>query len=653
MQLTRSHLFEFGPFQLDSQERLLFRNSEAVALPPKTLELLVVLVENCGHLLEKEELMKRLWPDSFVEEANLSHHVFALRKALGDGENGDAYIETIPRRGYRFVAKVKESDNDGNSQADSEARSRSLTPGSNRPQLAGQVVDDSRASEEGFNRSSRSAAAMKVAGTFLGLAVLVASILFVRSGSNSTARIDLERVRSIAVLPFSTIGLQKTDEYIGLAMADALITRLGSLDRLIVRPTSAILKYQNGQLDVVAAAREMRVDAALAGSIQRSGDRMRLTVQLIRASDARTLWTEKFDEKAIDLFALEDSVSESVARSLLVELTAEQEKQLTRRSTDDLQAYKLYVKAQYFADRLDTAKAREHYEQAIQRDANYAPAYLGMAGTYFQAELPGKERRAKIAEWVSGALRIDDTLAEAHLALATIKIFFDWDWPGAEAEIQRTLRLKPNYARTHLIYARYWQALGRLDKATTEIKQAQDLDPVSFKFLQSGAQISYCARGYHQAIKQCQMALDIHPDSVETQELLALSYELGGMYEEAMATWRTALAVTGETRLLEAANEAFSRHGYKQARLLMLREKLRQLKEKSRRQYVHPINLAFVYSALGDKEQALKFLEMGFQEQEWALFEIKTRPEFKPLHAEPRFLALLQKMGLTAEVVRR
>jgi DNA-binding winged helix-turn-helix (wHTH) protein/TolB-like protein len=647
MDPQRGHLFEFGPFRLDCQERLLFRNGEPVALPPKTLDLLVVLVESHGHLLEKEELMKRLWPDSFVEEANLSHHVSILRKALGDGENGGAYIDTVPRRGYRFIGRTNESESDKNAGAVADSRSELLALLSDESRPSGQDINQPEAPKV----RSKSMKLRGVATVLLGVAVVVIAVLFIRYREHPPASIEQKKIRSIAILPFSAIGLKASDEFLGLAMADALITRLGTIEGIIVRPTNEIHKYQGKQPDHVTVGREMRVDAVLNGSLQRSGNRTRLTVQLIRTINGRAVWAETFDQKAEDLFALEDSVSEAVARSLLLNLTAEQEKQLTQRETSDIEAYKLYVKGRYFADRMDLEKARECFEQAIKRDTNYALAYLGMAGTYYQSELPGKVRREKIAHWVSSALKIDDSSAEAHQSLATMKIFFDWDWAGAEAEIQRSLQLKPNRTAIHLIYARYWQALGRMDKATIEIRRAQDLDPISPKCLQSGAQISYCARDYDQAIRQSLMAIDLDPTYVTIHELLALSYELLEMYEKAMSAWRRVLTLSGRTLLMEKAEEIFSQRGYKRARQLMLQEELRRLKEESRQRFVLPTKLAMVYSALGDKEQTLMWLERCVEEKEWALFEIKTRPEFDHLRLEPRFTALIQRMGLPAELV--
>jgi DNA-binding winged helix-turn-helix (wHTH) protein/TolB-like protein len=651
--------YEFGPFRLNAEERLLRRNGEAISLPPKTLDLLLVLVENRGRLLEKGELMKRLWPDSFVEEANLSHHVFTLRKALNDGGNGgETYIETVPRRGYRFIGDVNEWRKDGidsTSGMDSRSHSPAAKDTEIPPQLEPVQREKSTASETDLSKQASWATKKKIGlVALLLLGGLITGILLFRSGRETPGQSDLERVRSIAVLPFRSIGPENTEEGLGLVMADAVITRLGSLDRIIVRPTSAIFKYQDRDQDPLAAGRELRVDAVLAGNTQRSGDRTRLTVQLIRTSDGRPLWTAKFDEKATDLFALQDSASDAVARSLLLELTSEQKRQLARRYTEDIVAYNSYLKGRYFLEVSELKKARECFESAIQRDPEYALAYVGLADFHILSfyELPADVRRSRGLELVSRALKMDETLAEGHVSLAMIKIFNDWDWPGAERELQRAIRLNPNLLWAHLVYARYWQALGRLDKAVAEMKRAQELHPLNLETLFLGGLISYWAGQYDQAIQQFKMSLDLNTTYQPViYEWLAKAYELAGMEGNALSAWQKALTLSGENDLLEALNEVYSRHGYKEASRVVLEKKLSRLEGRAKREYVPPFGLALLCGGLGYKDQTLKLLEKMYQEREFGLFLINQAPEFAHLRTEPRFLALLKKMNMPAEVV--
>lgn len=655
-------VYEFGPFRLDAGERLLFQKGEGVQLPPKAIDLLLLLVENSGHLLEKEELIHKLWPDSFVEEANLSHHIFSLRRALSTGSNGLPYIETVPRRGYRFIGPVKEWDGGGIHEApDVDFTSRSALVNKrnaekqSQPSVSEAVAVEAAAYGTALTRRPRRLTKKGMLAALLVIAGVIIGIAFLRPGRHAQEAKALQAVRSIAVLPFRTIDLESNDEYLGLAMADALITRLSGLDQIIVRPTSAVTDYKDKGQDPVATGRKLRVDAVLEGSIQKLGDRIRLTVQLVAMRDARPLWAGKFDEKATDLFALEDSVSEAVARSLLHKLTAEQEKQLFRRYTDDVEAYKLYVRGQHLMGTMDgenLKKARQYFEQAIERDSNFAAAYAWLGATYScDDSVPRNVWRPKAIELLSKALRIDETLAEAHFNLAVIKIFSDLDWPGAEMEIQRSMQLQPNYSWGHLIYARYWQVLGRLDKATAEIEKAQELDPLSFKFIVSGGDILISARQYGRAVEELRMALDIDPSSQYAHELIARAYELEGMYEKAVASWQKSLSLSGEKELSETLNKVYHRQGYEKAKRAVLENRLHLLEEKSEREYVPARDFAYVWAGLGHRDQTLKWLEKAYEQRSVGLAGISTDPEFDNLRSNPRFLALLKKMGLPSEIV--
>ena len=365
MSPQKSPLLEFDSFLLNPEERLLLRNGEPISLPPKTFDLLLVLVENRGHLLQKEELMKSVWPDSFVEEANLSHHVFMLRKALSDGENGETYIETVPKRGYRFVSDVKESRGDGlDSSAGMNPPSHSSGAQDTARSTQFEPVQKGRSTPPGTDSSKETSGPAKKKGlvTLLLMVAVITGILLFRSAWDPPKQRGLEQVRSIAVLPFKSIGLEDAEEGLGLVMADAVITQLGSLDRVIVRPTTAIFKYQGRDHDPLAVGRELRVDAVLAGNTQRAGDRMRLTVQLMRTGDGRLCGRENSMRRRTDLFALEDSLAEAVARSLLPKLTSGEERQLTRRYTADIVAYNSYLKGRYFLEIGELKKARECFE---------------------------------------------------------------------------------------------------------------------------------------------------------------------------------------------------------------------------------------------------------------------------------------------------
>jgi DNA-binding winged helix-turn-helix (wHTH) protein/TolB-like protein len=330
-------IYEFGPFRLDVTERVLFRDREIVALKPKVFETLLVLVESAGHVIERDELMKTLWPDTVVEENNLNQYISALRRALGDGENAGQYIETVPRRGYRFLAEVRES---GDAPVDFVFEKHTLS------NIV--IEQEERHNNSVLNPLVRSRLAkvnLRVIATLTVLGVLVVAGYFLISARSNQPE-AVSAVKSMAVLPFKALSTDANDEYMGLGMTDALITRLGGVNEIVVRSTSAVRKYTAEEKDPVAIGRELKVEAVLDGSIQKVGDRVRLTLQLVRVGDGRQLWTDKFDAKFTDLLTLEDSISERVAGALALKLSGEERKELAKRYTENGEAYILYLRGE-------------------------------------------------------------------------------------------------------------------------------------------------------------------------------------------------------------------------------------------------------------------------------------------------------------------
>src|SRR2546425_496917 len=454
-------LYEFGPFLLDVTEQLLLRDGRPIPLKPKLFDLLLLLVENSGHVLDKNRLMSTLWPDTFVEESNLTVNIFALRKALGNRRNKHSYIETVPRRGYRFVANVTEAPNGG---VDSVAAERA------------------------------------------------------RLSSNADERFEAGAgVKSLAVLPFKSIGAEAGHEYLGLGLADALITKLTNLRQIKVRPTSAVREYTRAR-DITVAGRKLKVDALLDGSIQRARQRIRVTAQLVDARDGATLWAENFDAKLVDIFSLEDSLSDQVVRALSLKLTGEERKHLVKHHTENTEAYQAYLKGRYFWNKRTSdgfKKGVEYFEHAIALDPNYARAYAGLADCYqlLSGYMSGPSREAipKATIALLKALQIDDTLAEAHTSLGHLRTR-EWDWSDAEKEFKRAFELNPNYVTAHHWYSTYLRLMGRFDEAWTEIKIAEELDPVSLSINTSVGTLQYLVRKYDQALEKLWATIELDPN---------------------------------------------------------------------------------------------------------------------------------------------
>jgi len=466
------HYYEFGPFRASVNDRLLLRDGEIVPLTPKAFDLLLALVENGGRLLSKEELMKQVWANSFVEEANLSRNVFTLRKALGEIPDQIQYIETIPKRGYRFVAPLKEmrseaANLDTTPQRTADHESKRETPASNRGKAQGR---------------------WKTGLIFLIILAGLAIAIYYFVGSINSKQSASSANNSIAVLPFKVIGEEEGNQYLSLGMADSLITKLSNIRRISVRPTAAVRKYTDREQDPVAAGRELRVDSVLQGNIQKLGNRIRVTVQLVNIGDGSPLWAVKFDEDFTEVFQVQDSISEKVIKALSLKLTRDEQELLTKRYTDNVQAYELYLQGRSYLvslTREETQKAIEAFESAVLLDNNYAPAYAGLARASAQMRIRFASE-TEIKDWAERAereahqsLKLDAGLAEAHEALAAIYRYTEFDWERTIKESRLAIESNPNLDMPHTYLAGAYYHLGLLDMVDQEARQAMEINQVN------------------------------------------------------------------------------------------------------------------------------------------------------------------------------
>jgi len=636
------HYFEFDSFRLDSGRRLLLRDGEAVPLAPRAFRLLLALFQNRGKVLSKDELMKQLWPDTVVEENNLTVIISALRKALGENPHEHRYIVTIPGRGYSFVADVREV-------ADESGDFSSGGP----IQIAeeGEITPVAGADPPAPSRRFRPKGIVLLASILLvGLALaLIYLWLSGRSRQSDIAR----AARSIAVLPFKTLKGDGNDEYLGLGMADALISKLSNLHQVVIRPTSAVVKYADAGQDPLAAGRELGVDSLLDGMIQRSDNRIRVTVQLVRVSDGAPLWSEKFDEKFTDIFALQDSMAEQVTQALTLKLSGEEKKQLTKRQTVDPEAYQLYLRGRYFWNKRTAEglkKGIEYFEQATEKDPSYALAYAGLADCYnllsYYSVLAPKDSFPKAKAAALKALEFDSHLAEAHTSLGLAKMVFDRDWAGTESSYKRAIELSPNYATAHQWYAEYLAAMGRSEEAIQEIKRAQELDPLSLIINAAAGFVNYYARRYDQAVEQLQKMQELDPNFWPRHWFLGWSYLAQHRYEAAIDEFKQAKSLSGESTgmRIELAH-AYAVSGRRREAQRMMGE----LMEQAKQSYVSPYGIAMIHVGLGEKDQALAWLQRAYQERTWDLVYLKVDPKLDSLRTDPRLTDLLRQLGLSPQ----
>ena len=623
MSQQATDLYEFGPFQIDTQNRLLFRDGQPVPMKPKVVETLLLLVENSGRVLEKDELIEKLWPDTFVDEANLTQNIYVLRKALTTGADAANYIETIPRRGYRFTGEV---------------RKVSAHP---------TVVT----AEDGTTEATRTGPRWLWVAVGVALVAILGMLGFRFLSSRSKSAAPSNTIRSLAILPFRPLTAESGDDYIGQGMADALITKLSNTQRLNVRPTSAVLRYNNANTDPIAAGRALDVEAVLVGKVQRVGDRVRVTVQLLRVADGASLWAEQYDEDFTGIFALQDSISAQAARSLTLQLTGNEAELLRKHYTQNAKAYELYLQGRYFWNKRNPTafrKAIEYFEQALAVDSNYALAYAGLADSYIRLNESGapmnEEAVPKAKAAIMKAMAIDDSLAEAHATLGFIKFRHDWDFGGADSEFKRAVELDPNYSEAHQWYAFYLLAVGKTNEADAEIKRGQELDPLSVSFNSNLAIYLFFRHDFERSLAQARKTLEMEPEFSPARATLGLSYEQKGANKEAIAELTRAQQTSGDVAMACWLGHVLAQDG----QVNEARRVLSQIEEHAKKNYVPPYNLAVLYAGLGQQEQALDWLEKGFQDRSLRPVWVKFDPRLDGLRQENRFMQLIQRMGVSS-----
>src|SRR5262245_59700767 len=562
--MTHAHTgFEFGPFRLDPAKRVLWRQDELVALPPKALDVLLALVAQQGEVVRECGAMARVWPYTFCEEANLSVQVALLRKTLGDVDGGGSYIETVARRGYRFVAPI-----------------RRLGP------------------------------------------------------------------PALAVLPFRVLSSGGEDEYLGIGMADALITRLASLGSLVVRPTSAVLKYVAAPPDAAAAGRELEVDAGLEGRVQRDGPRLCVTVQLVPLRRDESSWADTFEADLTGLFAVQDAVAERAAKALALHLGADERRLLSRRPTEDVEAYQSYVKGRYFWSRFTAeslGRALGCFQEAAERDPGFALPHAGLADFHavlgFSGLLAPREAWPLAMASARRAIELDESVAEAHISLAYVTLFQDWDWAAAGRELERAVALGPNAAAPHQWYGLYLDMLGRVADARREVERARELDPASI-VVHSIRTLQFNLAGDHEGeLEQARRTMELDPGQFIGHWCLGLACLTNGLPDDAVAAHRRTVELAGGIALVQAVlARTLAVTGRTEEGRALLREM------DAGGAYTSAYQRATVEIALGDAEAALASLARACDERDpWVLW-IQVDPMLDPLRTEPPFMALLSRV---------
>jgi DNA-binding winged helix-turn-helix (wHTH) protein/TolB-like protein/Flp pilus assembly protein TadD len=663
MQAAPAHLYEFGDFRLDTAKRLLQRlDGATVPLTPRVFETLLYMVEHRDTVLDKERLMEAVWPDSIVEENNLSQNISTLRRIFGETPGSHSYIVTVPGRGYRFVAEVSDQTDNGSATVKAE-QGTGPTLAENRSEAATAKGRQQSPGKTGGPLALAVLSVIVLAAAFLAQGPSVGWLKKHRIGdavpATSPGKVP-ETVHSIAVLPFKPLGSEMNNELLGLGMADAVIGKMSELKQIVVLPTSSVLKYTDRDFDPIATGHTLGVDAILSGTVQKSDDHLRVTVQLIDLGNSRTVWSEKFDQTFTNIFAIQDSISDGVARSLALNLTTDERKQLGKHYTTNTPAYDSYLMGLYFWSKRSKEgleKAINYFQQAVENDSNFALAYALMSDCYYLQLYYGYDsgsdriRNAKAA--AERALLLDDSVAEGHVAAAMAQLYQkgdraakEPDHQGAMDSLRHALALNPNLAVAHQRYAWCLCARGQINEAVREMRRAQELDPLSPTNNTALGIILVFARQYRDALTYCYKAAELGPNEALIQENVAFAYALNGMYQQAIEHYQRVGELNPENKgdaLAWAAIVLVSADRKLEADSMMP-EILRLAGEDK----ADPYNVAVLYGTRGEKDAAFEWLDKALQRGPERRTNghdarmIRYDPLLDPLRSDSRFAALLR-----------
>jgi DNA-binding winged helix-turn-helix (wHTH) protein/TolB-like protein/Flp pilus assembly protein TadD len=619
-----NHSYDFGRFRLKPAERVLLREGELVPLTPKVFDILVTLVEHGGQVVAKDDLMKRVWPNTFVEEGNLTQNISLLRKALGESSGGVQFIETVPRRGYRFVADTNQSWDGGGESLSSETPVHPAPPVVSIP-----------------NSTSQSAAVKRTPLYALAAGVVVIGIIGLVYFTGWGKAGNTSAIQSIAVLPFVDESSDPDAEYINDKIAESLINSLSKLPQLRVVPRSVVAGYKGREIDPRKVGQELNVRAVVTGRMRRHGDIISIQADLIDLESVAQLWGQHYDHKVSDVLLVQDDISRDIFENLRLKLNVEEKKQL--------EAYRLYRKGRNaWNKRTGDAllQAIDFFNQAIAIDSNNSAAYAGLADCYnmlvVYGRLEPKEGFPKAKEAATKALEIDESSAEAHSSMAFIKFRWDWDRTATEREFQEAIKLKPAYAPAHQWYSSYLVAVERFDEAIAEAKRTEELEPLSFVASSHLGWIYYLSGQNDKAIEQCRKILELDPSSFPARRYLGLAYEAKGMYAEAITEFQTGVKLSGSPLMLALLGHAYAASG----KTAEAKQVLTDLQQLQGQRYVSPYTVAAIHAGLGDREQAFKWLQTAVEERDIWLMNLKVDPVFAKLRSQAQFTDILARIRL-------
>jgi TolB-like protein/DNA-binding winged helix-turn-helix (wHTH) protein/Tfp pilus assembly protein PilF len=628
----------FGVFELDLRAGELRKHGLRVRLQEQPFQLLVTLIEHSGEVVTREELQNKLWPaDTFVDfDHGLNKAVSKIREALGDSAESPHFVETVARRGYRFLAEVKVVDAGSAGGPHAATYPRTAAAGGDHRDLASRPREPAR---------SLLSLAWKL--SIFGLLLLVASVTVWRLRPSNHAP---HAIRSLAVLPLESLSSDASQDYFADGMTDELISNLGQISALRVISRTSAMAYKHAHKPLPQIARELNVDAVVEGTVLRSGERVRITAQLIEASSDAHLWSQSYEGDLRDTLALQNNVAKSIADQIRISLNPHEQAALNTARVVNPEAYESYLKGRYFwnkrtADGLNAALAE--FNQAVAADPNYAQAYSGLADTYAllgdwqYAVMTPREAFPKAKAAAIKALELDGSLGEAHNSLAFCFDAFDWDFDSAGKEFMRAIELNPGYATVHHWYAWHLSELGRNAEAIAEMQKAESLDPLSLIINSDLAELLVIAHSYDESIRQSLKTIEMDPNFALAHNQLAEAYLQTNRHDEAIAELQKAVQLSGGSPTCVAnLARAFIAAGRRDDALALLRD----LDARSKPAYLDASDIASIYAALGEPNRAILWLDKAYEQR----FNpsVLLRPSFDVLRSNARFQDLVRRMGL-------
>jgi len=637
MSVPAKQFYDFSPFRLDVAEGVLLREGKPVSITPKAFQLLRLLVDNHGHILSKDDLLRQVWPDTFVEEGNLPFNISQLRKALGQTDDGITYIETIPKRGYRFAAPVTVV-NGGALPAPVGAQAAPQPPQEPVPQKPAAV--DKRPLRALIERRPLALALVVLGASFLAVSLGVLRKRLPWSHSSSA------QIQSIAVLPFENLSRDPGQDYFADGVTEELITDLAKISSLRVISRTSVMRYKGTKKALEEIARELNVDTVVEGAVRSSGGRVHITAQLVQPRPEKHLWAESYERDIEDVLGLQNDVARDIANQIRVKLTPEEVVGLEASQPVRREAYEAYLKSRYFLHNewgvTGARKSIEYSLRAVGLDPTFALAYAGLAESYlsplFTGGGPVGEAMPQAEAAAQKAVQLDSSLAAAHVSLGLIRLIYTWDWRDCERELMRALQLAPNDPDAHWAYGWYLGTMGRLGPAIAEMRRARELDPLSFVVNRDLGISLYHARRYDEAIDRFQRAIELNP--ARGYRWLGWAHEDKGLNDQAVQMFLKDDEVTGATSetigALRKAYAAFGMPGWLKA----------SLKLEAWPDYEKPYFSAQTYARLGDRDNAFRWLEKAYNQRSVYITLIEVDPALDNLRSDTRYADLLRRMGL-------